>query len=424
MNMASKGVQHNSTAQQNNIVWHDSMAEHLRMVRNNSTAQRTSASDECFFVSYERNGAHGSGVLRIPNFSFESGETLPYVDISFQTWGRLSGSGDNAVVVCHALTGNACVSGETGWWNQLVGPGCVIDTERYFVIASNVLGSCYGSSGPSSIGPQGTPYALDFPTVTIRDMVKAQTYLVDALGVRELQLVIGGSLGGMQTWEWLFLSHIPVHHAVVIAAQPAFPPLAIGYNLAMRQAITSDPDWCDGAYYELGRVPVKGLQIARIIGMLTYRSEGEFEHRFGRTPVSDSFTDTWLRQMAEADQFRRMTFAIESYLMHQGEKLVNRFDANSYLYLTKAMDSHDIGRGRGGVEKALGTVSARLTIVGIDSDYLYSADSLKETVRIARESGVRARYVELRSLYGHDAFLVEQQRLGELVFGKLPVIDR
>jgi homoserine O-acetyltransferase/O-succinyltransferase len=152
---------------------------------------------------------------------------------------------------------------------------------------------------------------------------------------------------------------------------------------------------------------------------LTYRSEGEFEHRFGRTPVSDSFTDTWCRQMAEADQFRGTTFAIESYLMHQGEKLVNRFDANSYLYLTKAMDSHDIGRGRGGVEKALGNISAEFTIVGIDSDYLYSADSLKAVVRIAQERGVRARYVELQSLYGHDAFLVEQKRLGELVFGKL-----
>ncbi|MCL6517140.1 MAG: homoserine O-acetyltransferase [Alicyclobacillus sp.] len=346
---------------------------------------------------------HARGWLHLSEVPFECGAVLPHVRVYFETWGRLNRTADNAVVVCHALTGDAHAAdggGRPGWWNGLIGPGKAIDTEQYFVVASNVVGGCAGSTGPSDPAPDGRPWAMRFPAVTVRDMVSVQTRLLDALGVREIALVIGGSLGGMQAWEWAVMGGERVRHTVAIAAHPAFPPLGIGYNEAMRMAIMADADWQNGEYYGTGRSPQAGLAAARAIGMLTYRTDVLFAERFGR------------RRALEGEESE---FLVSTYLHHQGDKLNRRFDANSYLYLTRAMDSHDIGRGRGGVEKALGQVRGRLTVIGIDTDYLYAPRDLRQAVEWAAARGVAGVYRELSSKYGHDAFLVEFEALSRLV---------
>ncbi len=365
---------------------------------------------------------HVRGLLGIPEFRTEAGERLTNAVIRFETWGRLNAAADNAVVICHALTGDAHAADSSagpGWWSGLIGPGRLVDTRRYYVIATNVLGGCAGSSGPASQAPDGLPYGLRFPLVTIRDMVRAQLEVVRALGVREVYAVIGGSMGGMQTWEWPLLFRGRVRQAVVIAAQAAFTPLGIGYNYAMRQAITADADWHGGNYYAYGTAPVRGMAAARSIGMLTYRTEALFEERFRREVVpSASFRPAesgWTVDGSREEQHRRQLaqpcFQSESYLQHQGDVLNERFDANSYLYLTRAMDSHDIGRGRGGLAAALSQFDAALTVVGIDQDYLYSVSHLQQDVALAASCGVRARYLELKSAYGHDAFLADQAQL-------------
>jgi homoserine O-acetyltransferase len=360
---------------------------------------------------------HARGVLRIPAFAFECGAVLPEVRVAFETWGQYDPRRDNAIVVCHALTGDAHAGpGDVpGWWEELIGPGCPIDTRRWFVVASNVLGGCAGSSGPSSIAPDGRPYGLRFPLVTVRDMVRAQIRLLDALGVDTVHMVIGGSLGGMQVWEWPLLAPGRVRRAVAIAAHAAFTPLAIGYNEAMRQAIVADPNWHQGDYYSFGVRPEAGLAAARSIGMLTYRSDRLFEQRFGRSTVGPERPDGWPFRGDAFTVFTTPQFQVESYLHHHGEKLNRRFDANSYLYLTRAMDSHDIGRGRGGLAQALRAFDAELLVIGIDSDYLYTPEVLRDTVELAQTCGVRASYRELSSVYGHDAFLAEQLQLARLL---------
>lgn len=360
---------------------------------------------------------HARGVLRIPGFHFEGGAILPEIEIAFETWGRLDAARSNVMVVCHALTGDAHAGpGDTpGWWQELIGPGCPIDTRVWFVVASNVLGGCAGSSGPASLASDGRPYGLRFPLVTVRDMVRAQICLLDALGVDRVDTVIGGSLGGMQVWEWPLLAPGRVRRAVVIAAHAAFTPLAIGYNEAMRQAIVADPHWHGGDYYRFGVRPEAGLAAARSIGMLTYRSDRLFDARFGRGAVGPERPDGWPFRGDAREVFTTPQFQVESYLHHQGDKLNRRFDANSYLYLTRAMDSHDIGRGRGGLEAALRAFDAELTVIGIDTDYLYTPQQLRETVALARSCGVRASYREMCSDYGHDAFLVEQLKLARLL---------
>ncbi|SFU35667.1 homoserine O-acetyltransferase MetX [Alicyclobacillus macrosporangiidus] len=352
-------------------------------------------------------GQHACGWFHLDDVVFECGALLPRVRVYFETWGRLNAAADNAVVVCHALTGDAHAAdggGRPGWWSGLIGPGRAIDTNRYFVIASNVIGGCAGSTGPSDLAEDGRPYAMRFPAVTVRDMVAVQMRLLDALGVRELALVIGGSLGGMQAWEWAVMASGRVRHTIAIAAHPAFPPLGIGYNEAMRMAIMADADWQNGEYYGTGRTPQAGLAAARAIGMLTYRTDLLFEERFGR-------------RTAEAGDGAPASprFAVESYLRHQGDKLNRRFDANSYLYLTRAMDSHDIGRGRGGMEAALRQVRGRLTVIGIDTDYLYAPRDLRRAARLAADCGVASSYRELSSKYGHDAFLIEFEPLSRMV---------
>lgn len=358
---------------------------------------------------------HAHAVCRLEDITFDCGVTLHNVNLAYETWGTLNSTRDNVVVICHALTGNAHVSGNDGWWNGVVGPKQVIDTEKYFVIAVNALGGCNGSSGPTTLASDGKPYGLYFPLVTVRDMVRSQIMLLDILDIPRVELVIGASLGGMQAWEWAILGQSRVGHTVVIAADAAFSSLAIGYNAAMRQAIISDPDWCEGDYQARGVIPSRGMGVARAIGMLTYRSSPLFEERFGRA-LSEGEHGEWSRQTGNRLRaFTQPFFAIESYLEHHGKKLSSRFDANSYLYLTRAMDHHDIGAGRGGQSRALQTIKGRLTVIGIDTDYLYPVAELTRTVERARSAGVTVNYVEMSSIHGHDAFLVDQPYISTLL---------
>lgn len=390
--------------------------------------------DTEFSASRKQTVPYHRGIARLEDFRFESGAVLPYVDISYETWGTQNAARDNTVVICHALTGDAHAGpgDPDGWWGKLISPGGAIDTDTQFVLASNVLGGCAGSTGPASLAEDGHPYALRFPLLTVRDIVLAQIRLLDALGIGQVEMVIGGSLGGMQAWEWALMAPDRVRHAVAIAAHAAFPPLAIGYNEAMRAAIVGDPAWQHGNYYNSGRTPVAGLNVARSIGMLTYRTDALYQARFGReaayqgtagvfAPARGNVSGPSFAQLgggaeqAALAAFTAPQFAVESYLHYQGEKLNSRFDANTYLYLSRAMDSHDIGRNRGGVAQALRHTSCRLTVIAIDSDYLYDCTDLRKTAETARQVGANCTYLELSSAYGHDAFLLEQERLGQLL---------
>ncbi len=327
----------------------------------------------------------------------ELGGRLTQVAIAFESYGELNARGDNAVLVCHALTGSGHAAGRTdreevpGWWDPLIGPGKAIDTKRYFVISSNVLGGCYGSTGPSSVNPEnGRPYALDFPRYTVRDMVEAQRRLLDRLGVRSLAAVVGGSMGGMQVLEWAAMFPERVRAIAPIAIGPRHSAWAIGLNEVARRAITSDPAWQDGRY-SLDRQPERGLGLARAIAMLSYRSFDSLEQKFGRE-----------RTAATSDLLGK-SFEIESYLAYQGVKLVQRFDANTYLYLTRAMDDYDVAAGRGKVGAVLNRMTMPALVMGIASDVLYPEPEQKALAAALPN----ARYATIRSPHGHDAFLIE-----------------
>jgi homoserine O-acetyltransferase len=335
------------------------------------------------------------------------------VTLAYETWGVLNGRADNAVLLTHALTGDSHAAGgpseghrRGGWWDPMVGPGRPIDTEEYFVVCSNVLGGCAGSTGPASVDPEtGRPYGAGFPVVTIRDMVRAQRRLLEALGVRRLTLVIGGSIGGQQALEWAVEFPDFVERAVPVAATGALGPQGVGMSEIGRRAIMADPNWQNGAYYGTGRSPEDGLAIARMAGMMTYQSApGQWE-RFGRRPAG------------RPALFREFggRFEIESYLHYQGRDLVGRFDANSYLYLSRAMDLYDVAGGYDSDAEALSHVSADLLFVGITSDWLFPAGEVKETAEKARRAGADARYAEIDTLSGHDAFLKDWAELGEAV---------
>lgn len=368
---------------------------------------------------------HRRHVAHMPRFQCETGEVILGLDVAYETWGQLSAARDNVIVVCHALTGDAHAGPSTleagpgdGWWKGLIGPDKALNPDKYFIICSNVLGGCSGTTGPSSMAPDGSQYALRFPMVTIRDMVRAQIALVDSLGVQGVELVIGGSLGGMQVWEWLIEDRHRVKNGIVMAAHAAFPPLAIGYNAAMRKAITSDPAWQDGNYYG-SQAPTDGLALARTIGLLTYRAGGLYDTKFERRQTSTGFSDGISGMGGLGQQFTEPAYEVESYLAYNGEKFVKRFDANSYLYLTKAMDGHDIGRARGGLDAALALIESKTTVVGINSDYLYQSSDLAQTVSRAEALGAPLSYLELDSPHGHDAFLIEYEMLNALVSAHL-----
>ncbi|HWI63341.1 MAG TPA: homoserine O-acetyltransferase [Symbiobacteriaceae bacterium] len=344
----------------------------------------------------------------------DCGRQLTDVTLCYERFGVLNEAGDNAVLVCHALTGDSHVAGKydpsdrkPGWWDQAVGPGKAIDTERYFVVCANVLGGCQGSTGPASINPEtGRPYGLDFPLVTTRDMVRAQARLLDQLGVRQLHAVIGGSLGGMQTLQWAVTFPDRVRAIVPIGGAGRFHPQGIAFNEVQRQAILNDPGFLGGQYYGTPG-PEKGLATARMLGMITYRSDESMWHQFGR-----SIRDGRSELPAQAD-FAGITYEVESYLRYQGDALVRRFDANSYLYLSRAMDLQDLGRGFSSYAAAHAAIRARVLSIGIRSDLLFPTYLQRETVDLVRAAGGDAAYIELDSPWGHDAFLVDFQLIAE-----------
>ena len=344
----------------------------------------------------------------------ENGCHLAPVQVAYESWGTLNEAGDNAILVCHALTGDAHAAGKhdpkdnrLGWWDPLVGPGRAFDTRRYFVICANILGGCQGTTGPSSLNPgTGRPYGSAFPQVTVRDIVRLQYELLRSLGVRQLAAVAGGSLGGMQALEWLVTYPDFVASAIPIGASLAHTAQGIAYNLVGREAIMADPAWQGGDYYGTERTPARGLAIARMLGMITYQSDESMTRKFARRSANEVVgTDS---RHAGGDLFQ-----IESYLRYQGESLVKRFDANSYLVLSRAMDLHDVGHGRGGVEAALDRVwpAARTLVIGISSDILFPTHLQRETVERLRSAGRHARYFEIDSPWGHDAFLIEYDQL-------------
>ncbi|MDI3316770.1 MAG: homoserine O-acetyltransferase [Bacillota bacterium] len=353
----------------------------------------------------------GTGEPGDPPLQLDLGGTLGPFRLRFESWGHLAADGSNVVLIEHALTGDAHVAshGEEdvpGWWEGMVGPGAPIDTERWFVLAANVLGGCQGSTGPASPSPDGRPWALRFPLITVRDMVRAEVRLLERLGIGRLACVVGGSLGGMRALTWAVEAPERVERAVAIGAPAAHSATAVAWSAAQRAAIMADPGWRSGDYYGTAG-PVRGLSVARQVAMVTYHSWGSMERKFGRR---------WQRppQGGWGDQM-----AVESYLAYQGEKLVDRFDANSYLYLTRAMDLYDLGEAWGGLEAALARIRGELLLVGIASDRLYPAEEVRAVFQAARRAGVRASYVEMPSDDGHDAFLTDLGALGPLISGFL-----
>jgi homoserine O-acetyltransferase len=332
-------------------------------------------------------------------FVLESGRNLAPVSVAYETYGTLNRDGTNAVLICHALTGNAHAAGvdgegRPGWWDGIIGPGRAFDTTKYFVVASNFLGSCYGSTGPTTPQPEtGKPYGRYFPEITVRDMIKLQRSLIDHLGIRHLASVAGGSLGGMQVLEWALMYPDIVDSIIPIATSARHSAWCIGLNEVARQAILNDPAWSDSAG---NAQPDRGLALARMIAMISYRSHESFEKRFGRSRSGSNGTSQ---------------FEVENYLHYQGTKLVKRFDAATYLTITKAMDSQDVSRGRGTLENALSAIAARTLCVGIDSDILYPASEQRQIA--AAIPG--AQYSEIQSIHGHDAFLMEYGQLNSII---------
>jgi homoserine O-acetyltransferase/O-succinyltransferase len=341
----------------------------------------------------------------------ESGARLAPVDVAYETYGTLSARGDNALLVCHALTGSAHVAGlasedpaSLGWWDPMIGPGRPLDTNRYFVVCSNFLGGCYGTTGPTSTNPATQhAYGVDFPAVSVRDLVTVQHALLTRLGVSRLVTVIGGSLGGMQVLEWGAMFPHEVASLIPIATAVQHSPWCIGLNDLTRQAIMNDPDW-RGGDYPPDRQPERGLSLARQIAMVSYRSDLSFMARFHRDAASQPPGPVLRDHLG-------VSYQVESYLRYQGTKLVHRFDANTYLIITRIMDGHDIARGRGPLEEVLARLTMPSLCVGIDSDILYPAHE-QRSIAQALPGGA---YLELHSPHGHDAFLIEYEQLGAAV---------
>jgi homoserine O-acetyltransferase len=332
--------------------------------------------------------------------------TLPDLTVAYEMYGTLNAAGDNAILVCHALTGSAHAAGlsspdprSAGWWDPMIGPGRPLDTNRYCVIASNFLGGCYGTSGPTSVNTRtGKRYGMSFPAYTVRDMVHVQKGLLDHIGVKSLVTVVGGSLGGMQVLEWPLCYPGMVRSIIPIATAAQHSAWCIGLNDLTRQAIMMDPAWNNGNY-DPSAQPAAGLSLARQIAMVTYRSDVSFDRRFKRTVAP-----------AQPDE-REGRFEVERYLRYQGDKLVARFDANTYLYITRAMDAHDVAAGRGSLADVLGSVRIPSLNVGISSDILYPAHEQ----RAIAAALPRAQYREIDSPDGHDAFLIAYDQLGPFV---------
>ena len=339
----------------------------------------------------------------------ESGRALAQATLHYAVYGRLNPARDNAVLICHALSGSARVG---DWWPEIFAPGAVLSLEHDFVICINLLGSCYGSTGPGSVDPEtGLVYGPDFPLVSIRDNVRAQAQLLDSLGIRRLRLILGGSIGGMQALEWAIHDPERVERAAIIAVAP-LSAMGLALNHLQRQAIQNDPDW-DSGYYLPQRPPRLGLSLARQIGMLSYKSSGLFDERFARNPNRNG-EDPWSLDNHGGGLIGGR-FDIAGYLDHQGERFIQRFDANSYLAILRTMDTWDPITGYASPTEAFSPIRARLTFIGISSDWLFPAESVRDFAGLIRSAGVPAEYREMNSSHGHDAFLAEQAELVRLL---------
>ena len=336
----------------------------------------------------------------------DNGATLAPVEVAYETYGKLNEAKSNAILILHAFSGDAHAagvsheSGKPGWWDNMIGPGKAFDTDKYFVLCSNVLGGCRGTTGPGSIDPgAGCPYAMKFPVITIRDMVRLQKMLVDYLGISRLLAVTGGSMGGMQALEWAVSYPDAVAAAIPIATTARHSAQQIAFNEVGRQAIIADPDWNEGNYYA-GKPPARGLAVARMVGHITYMSDDSMREKFGR-------------RLRSPDQFE-----VESYLKYRGYKFVDRFDANSYLYITRAMDTYDLTQ-RGSLPSLFENISTRFLVISFTSDWLYPSYQSLEIVSALRSRNCDVAYVNLAAVYGHDSFLVEVKEQTEIVRGFL-----
>nr|WP_245633219.1 homoserine O-acetyltransferase [Luteipulveratus mongoliensis] len=344
--------------------------------------------------------------VRLGAQTLESGESLPDVTVAVQTWGRLNADASNAVLIEHALTGDAHVVGPSGpgqptagWWPGLIGPGCAIDTARYFVVATNVLGGCRGTTGPGSLAPDGRPWGSRFPNISVRDQVAVEAQVADLLGITSWRLVVGGSMGGMRVAEWVASYPTRVRSAAVVASTGAASADQIAWGQAQILAISHDPDYRGGDYYDQGVVPAHGLGLARRIAHTTYRSASELEDRFGRDGQDGE------------NPLRGGRFGVESYLDHHAAKLVGRFDAGTYVTLTRSMSTHDIGRGRGGLAAALRPYTGDLHVIAVDSDRLFPVELSEQLVRARGSGSVQL----IHSDYGHDGFLIEIDQVAAAV---------
>ena len=353
-----------------------------------------------------------SGVdLRLDN-----GSVLPDISIAWRAYGRMNKDKSNVVLICHALTGDHHPSGDNpltgkqGWWSRVVGPGKPIDTDRYYVICQNVIGGCAGSSGPASQKPDGTIYGLDFPVITIGDMVRAQNLLLDHLGIEDLFCVIGGSMGAMQTLQWAAAHGERVFSAVPIAGSARHSSQNIAFHEVGRQAILADPNWHGGAYHDQSERPRKGLAVARMAAHITYLSEAALQRKFGRN----------LQDREKVSYGFDADFQIESYLRHQGVTFVERFDANSYLYITRAMDYFDIAADHGGIlADAFRGTTTRFCVMSFTSDWLFPSSESIALVRALNAAGANVSFVEIESDKGHDAFLLDEPEMVSTLSGFL-----
>jgi homoserine O-acetyltransferase len=345
--------------------------------------------------------------VQFPSLDLDCGETIAPVDVAYETYGELNGSRSNAILVLHAFSGDAHAAGvdketgQAGWWDNMIGPGKAFDTDKYFVICSNVVGGCRGTTGPASINPEtGCPYAMSLPPITMADMVRLQKKLVEHLGIERLLSLSGGSMGAMQALQWAVAYPDAVVSAIPIAGTARHSAQQIAFNEVGRQAIMADPEWCDGNYYNK-RPPARGLAVARMVGHITYMSDHSMRDKFGRRRRDEN------------------QFEVESYLRYRGTQFVDRFDANSYLYITKAMDYFDLTEGHHSLAAAFGHIKSRFLVMSFTSDWLYPSYQSLEVVRALRGRNCDVAYCELPSTYGHDAFLVNVDEQTELIRGFL-----
>ncbi len=345
--------------------------------------------------------------------AFRSGAVLPGYDLVYETYGTLNSEKSNAILICHALSGNHHVAGyyaddtkSAGWWDNMIGPGKPIDTDRFFVVGLNNLGGCHGSTGPSSINPEtGQPYGSSFPVVTVEDWVESQARLADLLGIRQFAAVLGGSLGGMQALQWSLSYPERVRHALVIAAAPHLTAENIAFNDVARNAILTDPDFHGGDFYQHGVVPKRGLRLARMLGHITYLSDDAMADKFGRTLRAGKLGYNY-----------DIEFEIESYLRYQGDKFAAYFDANTYLLMTKALDYFDPAREfNGNLDKAFAAAKADFLVVSFTTDWRFSPDRSREIVQALLHNRRNVSYAEISSNHGHDSFLMQQEHYHDVM---------